>query len=519
MIATVVWYLGIFSVIRALHLQSEELHVNVNERTNLSVLLVASLSVGHQLSIIALGEELASRGHKVAILTPMVEGSTVLTNLTKGVKFISAGVVNKKAMEVIVKLGTNASVFTVLNRIFRSDPPPVDSMQWVAMLRKGVDGLNPKEWDYVVVDNVATVIMYYIMKQWKTNKMMVNVSPLFAPIAASPPWPSPTLLSGLRENMSFQERITNELYRVFFLIVLPYILKMYEAEDALKLGEDYFGNVGVTHPALLNTVIGFEYPRPLLPLMHYTGPLFMRSYPPLDPQLHGWLEDKKDRSVVYISMGSTAELTSEQGRSIHEGIIASHFNYSVVWALRESNRNAIERVKIDPKRTFIASWVSQFTMLQHKTVAMAILHCGIGGVQEALYNKVPVICIPYGFDQFDTAARLEDWGLGICITSLNLNEKEVSNAVERVGGGALGSKVEKMSIILRASGGAKAAADLVELYAEVGHEHGVPAFAKYKWGWVEYYNMDVWGLILMVIGVLIWMMVKCLKMCYRVYFK
>ncbi|KAL5478072.1 hypothetical protein EMCRGX_G024950 [Ephydatia muelleri] len=149
-------------------------------------------------------------------------------------------------------------------------------------------------------------------------------------------------------------------------------------------------------------------------------------------------------------------------------------------------------------------------MFQQKAVAMAILHCGIGGVQEALYNKVPVICVPYGYDQFDTAARLEQWGLGIVI-----NSQEVFNAVERVGSGEFDSKVEKMSIILRAPGGTKAAADLVELYAEVGHEHGVPAFAKYQWSWVEYYNLDVLGVLAAAIGVFLWMSVKLLKLCCK----
>ena len=486
---------------------------NLQKKKN-SVLLVSSVYIGHQFPLIALGEELVSRGHRVAILGPKIEGSTVLSTLPAkvGMEFISAGFLPKQVLELSRFMGKDMGYATFLYRLLGDDERQKWD-QWLVMLRKGVDGLDPKDWDYVVVDNVATVIMYYIIKQWKTNKVMINVSPLFAPIAASPPWPSPVILSGLGEDMSFQERSCNTFYRSMQMAAHMVIKRFLEPEDALKIGEDYFGNVGVTHPVLLNTVIGLEYPRPLLPLMHYTGPLFMRSYPPLDPQLQGWLEDKKDRSVVYISMGSMAELTSEQGRSILEGIMASHFNYSVVWALRESNRNAIEEVTVDPKRTFIASWISQFTMLGHKTVAMAILHCGIGGVQETLYNKVPVICVPYGYDQFDTAARLEDWGLGIRINTLKLNEKEVSNAVERVGGGALGSKVEKMSIILRASGGTKAAADLVELYAEVGHEHGVPAFAQYKWGWVEYYNIELRGLILVATGVLVWTLFQCLGIC------
>ena len=476
-------------------------------RTNLSVLLISNFYIGHQLPMVALGEELASRGHKAAILSPELEGSSVFTNLPSGVEFISPGaVMSKKEMEEIVRAGKNVDFFTFIFDKSKVDP----SLEWVIRLRKAVDNLDPKRWDYVVVDNTLAVIMYYIMKHWKTNKTMGYMSPLFAPFASSPPWPAPPLLSGLKEDMSFRERLLSAIIDFGLHMTLPLVNKISECEEALKLGGDYIDNFGVTQPVLQTTVLGFEYPRPLLPLMHYTGPLFRRSYPPLDPQLQRWLEDKENRSVVYISMGSTAELTPEQGRNILGGVMASPHNYSVVWALRQSNRNAIEEVKIDPKRTFIASWVSQFTMFQQKAVAMAILHCGIGGVQEALYNKVPVICVPYGYDQFDTAARLEQWGLGIVI-----NSQEVSNAVERVGSGEFDSKVEKMSIILRAPGGTKAAADLVELYAEVGHEHGVPAFAKYQWSWVEYYNLDVLGVLAAAIGVFLWMSVKLLKFCCK----
>ena len=480
-----------------------------NQKGNLSILLVSGAYIGHHFPMIALGEELASRGHKVAILGPTIEGSNVLSTLPGkvGVEFISAGFLPKQVLERSRFMGKDMSYARFLYRVFGDDERQKWDM-WLVMLRKGIDRQDPRQWDYVVVDNVATVIMYYIIKQWKTNRVMVNVSPLFAPLASSPPWPSPVILSGLRENMSFQDRSLNTIYCMMQMAAQMVIKRFLEPEDALKIGEDYFSNVGVTHPVLLNTVLGFEYPRPLLPLMHYTGPLFMRGYTPLDPQLQGWLEDKREKSVVYISMGSMAELTSEQGRSILEGIMASHYNYSVIWSLRESNKNAIEEVKIDPKRTFIASWVSQFTMLQHKAVAMAILHCGIGGVQEALYNKVPVICVPYGYDQFDTAARLEDWGLGVRISSTNLNAKEVSDAVERVGSGEFDNKVKKMSIILRASGGTKEAADLVELYAEVGHDHGVPAIMKHQWNWIEYYNKDMYWFILVAMGVLVWVLLK-----------
>ena len=194
---------------------------------------------------------------------------------------------------------------------------------------------------------------------------------------------------------------------------------------------------------------------------------------------------------------------------ILHGVI-TQYNYSVVWALRESNRDILKGVIINQERVFLADWVSQVTLLQHETITMAILHCGLGGVQESLYNKVPVIGVPYGYDQFEAALRLDEQGFGVRILPTEVTQETVSNAVGKVGSGIFQNKVNKISILLKKAGGARKAADLVELYADVGHEHGIPAFVKYKWNWVQYYNVDVRALLLLVAGVMMWAYVQCL---------
>ncbi|KAL5478073.1 hypothetical protein EMCRGX_G024951, partial [Ephydatia muelleri] len=230
-------------------------------RTNLSVLLISNFYIGHQLPMVALGEELASRGHKAAILSPEIEGSSVFTNLPSGVEFISPGaVMSKKELEEIVRAGKNVDFFTFIFDKSKVDP----SLEWVIRLRKAVDNLDPKRWDYVVVDNTLAVIMYYIMKHWKTNKTMGYMSPLFAPLASSSPWPAPPVLSGLKEDMSFRERLLSAIIDFGLLMTLPLVNKISECEEALKLGGDYIDNFGVTQPVLQTTVLGFEYPRPLL---------------------------------------------------------------------------------------------------------------------------------------------------------------------------------------------------------------------------------------------------------------
>jgi MGT family glycosyltransferase len=45
--------------------------------------------------------------------------------------------------------------------------------------------------------------------------------------------------------------------------------------------------------------------------------------------------------------------------------------------------------------------------------ALAVTHCGHGTVMKALANGVPMVCIPMGRDQNDTAARVVHHGAGV----------------------------------------------------------------------------------------------------------
>ena len=63
--------------------------------------------------------------------------------------------------------------------------------------------------------------------------------------------------------------------------------------------------------------------------------------------------------------------------------------------------------------SYIASWVPQQSLLKHPALAIAVLHCGMNGLQETLFHGIPVICLPYAFDQFELATRLSAFGAGI----------------------------------------------------------------------------------------------------------
>lgn len=488
-------------------------------RRKLSVLLIASMYIGHQFPLIALGEELVRRGHHVVMLGPVTEGSSVLPKLPEsvGIKFIESGKIPQTDMRKVSKIGANITSFLhMLLNAWKS--LEINTTQdYAVFTRRAVEQMNGSEWDYAVVDISIGPVIYTIFKLWGADKAMINYSPLPL-LVPLPPWPFPAMMAPFSDNMSFWNRLANSLiyypmHKTGELLAI-HLIKLMDPEFNVS---EVDGNmmtdvVGVKNPVLLNTVIGFAYPKTILPLQHYVGPMFIKKQPKLAPDLQDWLKGKPKQSVIYISMGSTAELTPLMAQALLGGVVAET-EYSVVWALRESNRDTLEGVDLDPERVFLAGWIAQYSLLQHPSIAMAILHCGIGGVQEALYHQIPVICLPYGFDQFDTALRLETQGLGIRMLPKEVSREKVVKAVTRVKLGEFSRKVKRMSKLLRSGGGAEKAADLVELYAEVGHHHGVPAFIKYRWSWVQYYNVDVWVVMVVILVIVGWVSVRLCRCC------
>ena len=184
--------------------------------------------------------------------------------------------------------------------------------------------------------------------------------------------------------------------------------------------------------------------------------------------------------------------------------------------MRKSNRNILDNLSIDEDHLYISPWISQLTMLEHPSVVLAIMQCGITSVQKALYNAVPVICFPNTYEQFDAALRLESQGLGIHLVPSQANVENIMKAVSTVKTDCYKDQVWKVSRLLRAGGGAKKGADLVELYAAVGHDHGIPSFVHYKWSWIQYYNVDAWLVIISVAIVIIWGCISIQRWCFRI---
>jgi len=262
---------------------------------------------------------------------------------------------------------------------------------------------------------------------------------------------------------------------------------------------------------LLSSVTGFDFPRPLSPLTEYVGPILSKNTEPLPIDLEQWLHNRPTKSVIYISMGSTGLMTDALAESIVSGILAT--KYSAVWSLKESAQHTLDSLNIDKERFLLAKWLPQLTVFHHGSVGMAILHAGLGGLQEALYNGHPVISIPSSGDQWSNAVRVQHYKLGVYLHSNEVNAEMITEAIKTVNGEEYRSRVRKLQKMFLQAGGAERAADLVEFYEEVGYDHLVPAYVKYEWSWVQYYNVDVYALLLTCALLVVFIIYKAVQHC------
>ena len=493
----------------------------------LSILMISSTIPGHIYPIVTLGAELVKRGHNVTLCTTVMEGSNLLPDLPEsyGINFVSAGddYLTQDDYNSLVKGFQNVTSLSNL-KLFIS----IVSSQSHMLTRKvnsKVDEIGVDKFDFIVSEIITSNDGVYYARLGKRLMMLSNA---FSEMdATTPEWPSPMPMLGQSVNVTFFQRLVNTLivkpvWRFVSIFIYSTLDNKYR--QVLK-STDLLSYVGVQVPLVMTTMFGLDYPKTRFPLTHYVGPLMMDSFTPLEQQLLEWLSNKPNKTVIYFGMGASGFITPYMAQLIMDGILATDF--SVVWALPMSDQDVLEGIDIDRERFYISKWIPRQTLFKHPTLVMTILHCAMNSVQESLYNGLPVVCVPYAFDHFDMANKVDSAKVGIPLYSmmdslrqrntftsenLTIAIKTITETKEYT------DQVKKIRNVFKFAGGVKRAADLVELYSEVGYDHLIPAYAKYEWSWVQYYNVDVYCVLSLLGCLLFYVFYRSLKCCCKCFY-
>ena len=215
-----------------------------------------------------------------------------------------------------------------------------------------------------------------------------------------------------------------------------------------------------THAPLLlyMTAEPFEYHRAEWPpSVRMVGPCCWD--PPADPP--AWLQELK-RPIVLVSTSSEYQ---DDGKLVSTALEAlANEDVEVVATVPAAK---LEHAGV-PANARLESFVSHTPILAR--AAVAVTHGGAGATQKALAAGVPVCVVPFGRDQLEVARRVEVAGAGTRLPAHRLTPKRLRAKIRE----AMAKRPGAQSVAegFSAAGGPVAAADAFEA-AVADHAQGV----------------------------------------------
>jgi MGT family glycosyltransferase len=218
-------------------------------------------------------------------------------------------------------------------------------------------------------------------------------------------------------------------------------------------GFDHFTDL-LGCPALLLalTAEGFEYPRSDWPAnVRLVGAI---NWDPALPPSHpppSWLEEMSD-PLVLVTCSTEHQHDRRLIRVALEALPAA--GMSVLATSAAHDPDAFDA----PAGSRVVRFVPHEAVLER--AACVICHGGMGITQKALTAEVPVVVVPFGRDQLETARRVEVARAGVRLSPRGLTPERLLDAVRTALTYRAGA--QRVSRAYAAAGGPVAAADAIE---------------------------------------------------------
>jgi MGT family glycosyltransferase len=203
------------------------------------------------------------------------------------------------------------------------------------------------------------------------------------------------------------------------------------------------------------TAVPFEYPRTDWPSsLRFVGPMTW------EPEISVSLD--VDRVILHWSVKGPLVLLV--GSSIEEQGKAGSWVETAIQALGDGPYRVIATLPTDwmPKR--LPRNIRAYQFLPHTKLlphaACVVCHGGSGITHKALASGVPVVAVPFGYDRFEVARRVEVARAGAMVAGPLLTAARLRSAVEKAVSRRSGA--ERIAKSFSASGGAAGAASHVE---------------------------------------------------------
>ncbi|KAL9556177.1 hypothetical protein MBANPS3_002008 [Mucor bainieri] len=325
------------------------------------------------------------------------------------------------------------------------------------------------------------------------------------------------------EDETLAERLYNTFIKpIRFLIKLRSFL--YQQHANLKsLGIDPVFPADLRHQhciKLFNSAWGFEFGRPIGPLIEMVGPIVPeKTMKTLTPELDAFLSMHK--KTAYVAFGQLVKVNASDIALIMTGLLeayeAKHLD-GIIWGTRGIDQRLFPQIIVtqsnvtyqvhkffkkgssDSDIQFI-EWAPQLAILSHPSTQVFVTHGGTGSIQEAYFAGVRLIVYPFFVDQIPNAITVEKFGTGMRLDYRSTQQEAtalIADVVEDASG-HFQRNIDKFKALtqIKSRHGALRGADVVEEVLFT-HENGVLNHrldAKTRVSWIKAHNLDMYAVV------------------------
>ncbi|XP_077214218.1 7-deoxyloganetin glucosyltransferase-like [Tasmannia lanceolata] len=166
-----------------------------------------------------------------------------------------------------------------------------------------------------------------------------------------------------------------------------------------------------------------------------------------DTECLDWLDQRAQRSVIYVNFGSIVIMTAKQLIEFAWGLAKS--KQSFLWVIRPDLVRGESAVLMEDffkeveGRGFFPGWCPQEQVLAHPSIGGFLTHCGWNSLLESICGRVPMICWTFCGEQ-PTNCRFacREWGIGMEV-SQEVKREQVDCLVRELMEGEKGKEMRK----------------------------------------------------------------------------
>nr|XP_034826589.1 UDP-glucuronosyltransferase 2C1-like [Maniola hyperantus] len=418
-------------------------HLLTISRTAKILAVLPAPVLSHQIVFRVLTQELAKRGHEVTIITalPLYPKDQMPVNYTEITVDEKVNDVMKHLLTEEIKISEDlvsqfVRTFKAANHITEGILDQKDVQNLLREKRTYFDLIFLEDCgkSLLVFSHLLKAPVIQISSFGGTFDTFEAVGALTHPILY------PLAVRKRYHNLSAWEKISE--------LLLQYrVQKAYNEAEILdnELMKKHFGRNTPTlhelkrniHMLFLNIHPIWDSNRPVPSNVIYLGGLHQKPQQELPKELKSNL-DTSLNGIIYVSFGTNVNpgLLPPEKLQIFINVF-SKLPYDVYWKWNDENLPGLT------KNIKVLKWFPQADLLQHPKVKLFITQGGLQSTDEAIAGGVPLIGIPFIWDQWFNVEKYVQLKIGLQLDINSITETKLRDSIETI----LGDKRYKENII------------------------------------------------------------------------